>query len=268
MLPRSCAEARSVVGTPGQYVDGLWTYPVPWAVYLLKTGDKALVGAELLHRWHWSNGAQHSRGRTCHCGRPDRADGDDGGHGRHRHPGLLDDRRLRGPAGLAAYRSIASALGNTAGGRWASGAVRQPSRSNGLRAHRHDRPGSPRLPPCSLVQPEQRQPVRQPRGRQLDLTDRELGLGGVTLGAPVAGPGADHDRCDVRLRLRPAGAEGSRRTRPVASPVRTTRAPTTWHRVRQTGQSPPSASRHHELRIHAGEQPERALVVVGELGPP
>src|SRR6202451_683163 len=36
-------EARNVVGAPGQYVDGLWTYPVPWAVYLLKTGDKAFV---------------------------------------------------------------------------------------------------------------------------------------------------------------------------------------------------------------------------------
>ena len=36
-------EARNVVGAPGQYVDGLWTYSVPWAVYLLKTRDKAFV---------------------------------------------------------------------------------------------------------------------------------------------------------------------------------------------------------------------------------
>ncbi len=90
--PALMAEARSVVGTPGQYVDGLWTYPVPWAVYLLKTGDKAFVAAEFLHWWQRSHGTEHRGGRTCHCSRPDRADGDDGGHERHRHAGLLDDR--------------------------------------------------------------------------------------------------------------------------------------------------------------------------------
>ena len=36
-------EARNVVGSQGQYVDGLWTYAVPWAVYLLKTGDTTFV---------------------------------------------------------------------------------------------------------------------------------------------------------------------------------------------------------------------------------
>ena len=36
-------EARNVMGSQGQYVDGLWTYAVPWAVYLLKTGDTAFV---------------------------------------------------------------------------------------------------------------------------------------------------------------------------------------------------------------------------------
>jgi hypothetical protein len=38
-------EARNVVGAQGQYVDGLWTYAVPWAVYLMKTGDTAFVRA-------------------------------------------------------------------------------------------------------------------------------------------------------------------------------------------------------------------------------
>ena len=41
-------DARDVVG---EYVDGLWTYSWPWAVYLLKTGDLALSGQRrpLLH---------------------------------------------------------------------------------------------------------------------------------------------------------------------------------------------------------------------------
>ena len=36
-------DARSAVGTQASYVDGLWTYPLPWAVYLLKTGDVSFV---------------------------------------------------------------------------------------------------------------------------------------------------------------------------------------------------------------------------------
>jgi hypothetical protein len=37
--------ARYVIGTQTQYDDGVWTYPWPWAIYLLKTGDLAFVKA-------------------------------------------------------------------------------------------------------------------------------------------------------------------------------------------------------------------------------
>jgi hypothetical protein len=36
-------EARNVVGYQGQYDDGIWTYSWPWALYLLKTGDLSFV---------------------------------------------------------------------------------------------------------------------------------------------------------------------------------------------------------------------------------
>ena len=36
-------EDRNVVGSQGQYDDGIWTYSWPWAIYLLKTGDLAFV---------------------------------------------------------------------------------------------------------------------------------------------------------------------------------------------------------------------------------
>ena len=36
-------DARSVVGSLGQYDDGLWTYSLPWAMYLMKTGDLSFV---------------------------------------------------------------------------------------------------------------------------------------------------------------------------------------------------------------------------------
>jgi hypothetical protein len=35
--------ARGVMGPQGQYDDGIWTYPLPWAVYLMKTGDLSFV---------------------------------------------------------------------------------------------------------------------------------------------------------------------------------------------------------------------------------
>jgi hypothetical protein len=35
--------ARGVMGPQGQYDDGIWTYPLPWAVYLMKTGDLTFV---------------------------------------------------------------------------------------------------------------------------------------------------------------------------------------------------------------------------------
>jgi hypothetical protein len=37
--------ARYVIGTQTQYDDGVWTYPWPWAIYLLKTGDLSFVKA-------------------------------------------------------------------------------------------------------------------------------------------------------------------------------------------------------------------------------
>lgn len=38
-------EARNAMETPGQgfYDDGVWTYSLPWAIYLMKTGDLAFV---------------------------------------------------------------------------------------------------------------------------------------------------------------------------------------------------------------------------------
>lgn len=37
--------ARYVSGNQPQYLDGVWTYPWVWAIYLLKTGDKSFVKA-------------------------------------------------------------------------------------------------------------------------------------------------------------------------------------------------------------------------------
>jgi hypothetical protein len=41
--------ARYVIGTQTQYDDGVWTYPWPWAIYLMKTGDLSFVKANFAH---------------------------------------------------------------------------------------------------------------------------------------------------------------------------------------------------------------------------
>ncbi|MFZ0666440.1 MAG: hypothetical protein WAM97_11850 [Acidimicrobiales bacterium] len=38
-------DTRNVVGSQGQYDDGIWTYSWPWAVYVMKTGNLALLKA-------------------------------------------------------------------------------------------------------------------------------------------------------------------------------------------------------------------------------
>jgi len=56
-LPRATTRMRRLCssrpntwwGAQGQYEDGIWTYSWPWAIYLMKTGDLALVKAKFLH---------------------------------------------------------------------------------------------------------------------------------------------------------------------------------------------------------------------------
>ena len=81
--------------------------------------------------------------------------------------------------GLAAYRYIASTLGNTteAPGRPPQYASLLAA-TNAVLGADHRRYHLDYLP-CSLAAAQHRQPLQQPRGRQLDLAVRHLGLGGL-----------------------------------------------------------------------------------------
>ena len=122
--------------------------------------------------------AQH-RGRGPPAGRrPDRTGGHHGGHRRHRHPGVLDHRRLRGPAGtgglpLPGRRDRGHRRGHMGGP--AVPAAPDGHRHRAGRHHPAVRAGLPALLPPPT---QHRQPVRRSRGCQLDVTVRELGLGG------------------------------------------------------------------------------------------
>ena len=114
-------DARDVVGSP-EYVDGLWTYSWPWAVYLLKTGDIGFVKANFS-----SSGAagatQPSIEESAHSIAAART-------GPNGIIGMTNDIDSNGfwtvddyeaLMGLASYRYIASEVGDIVEARWAIG---------------------------------------------------------------------------------------------------------------------------------------------------
>lgn len=113
-------EARSVVGGQGQYEDGLWTYAWPWAVYLLKTGDLAFVRANFDTDGPLG-ASQPSIEAAAHTIAADRT-------GPGGIMGVTDDIDTDGLwtvddyealMGLAAYRYLATRLGDRAEVAWA-----------------------------------------------------------------------------------------------------------------------------------------------------
>jgi len=115
-------EARDVVGSQGQYEDGVWTYPWPWAIYLLKTGDLAFVRANFATTGP-AGPSQPSIEQTAHRIATDRT-------GPHGIIGRTDDIDTNGYwtvddyealTGLAAYRFLAQRVGNMTEARWATG---------------------------------------------------------------------------------------------------------------------------------------------------
>jgi hypothetical protein len=114
-------EARHVVGSQGQYEDGIWTYAWPWAIYLMKTGDLAFVKANFATAGPGGS-TQPSIEQTAHTIAADRT-GPDG------IMGLSNDIDSNGYwtvddyealMGLAAYRYLAQRVDDPAEVQWAT----------------------------------------------------------------------------------------------------------------------------------------------------
>ena len=91
--------------------------------------------------------------------------------------------------GLAAYRYLASAVGDATEAAWASREYDQLLTATDTRAGRDHPPVRTRLPALLDPPTQHGQPVRQPRRRQLDVPIRELGLGGLPVRGHARGPG-------------------------------------------------------------------------------
>jgi hypothetical protein len=114
-------EAGDVVGGAGQYNDGIWTYAVPWAVYLMKTGDVKFIEKNFDFKGT-TGGAQPSLEEAAHDIAADRT----GPGGIMEETNDIDTNgywttdNFEALEGLAAYRYVAQRIGDLAEAQWAA----------------------------------------------------------------------------------------------------------------------------------------------------
>ncbi len=183
-------EARSVVGSQGQYVDGLWTYDVPWAVYLMKTGDTAFVAQNFATEGPLGT-AQPSIEDAAHAIATDRT----GPMGTMEATNDIDTQGYwttddyEALLGLAAYRYIATSVGNTAEAAWATAQYGSLlDATNTVLGQTIDRYGLDYLP-CSLLQPNTANRCDNPGDANWTSPLGNWAWEGYLLGAPLNGPG-------------------------------------------------------------------------------
>ena len=182
-------EARAVVGAQGQYVDGLWTYSVPWAVYLLKTGDKAFV--EQNFATDGAAATQPSIEDAAHAIAADRT----GPMGTMEATNDIDTQGywttddFEALLGLAAYRYIASTLGDTAEASWAATQYASLlAATDAVLGQTISRNHLDYLP-CSLLQPNSANRCNNPEDANWTSPIGNWAWEGSLFGATVSGPG-------------------------------------------------------------------------------
>jgi hypothetical protein len=185
-------EARSVMGGSGQYVDGLWTYPWPWAVYLLKTGDLAFVRANFATEGP-GGAATPSIMDAAHAIAADRTgpggtmeatdDIDTQGYW------TLDDYEAL--LGLAAYRYVAGRLGDTAEATWAATEYNDLLAATNRELSATIARGHLAYLPCALLQPNTANRCRNPKDANWTspLAGGQWSWEAGLFGAPRSGPG-------------------------------------------------------------------------------
>jgi hypothetical protein len=183
---------RDIVGsTPTQYVDGLWTYPVPWAVYLMKTGDTALVAQNFATEGSQGT-SQPSIEDAAHAIAADRTgptgimeatdDIDTQGYW------TTDDYQAL--LGLAAYHYLAQRLGDSAEADWANqeydGLLSATDQTLGATVAKYHLS----YLPCSMMEPDTANRCDHPEDANWASPLGDWAWEGSLLGARVEGPGA------------------------------------------------------------------------------
>jgi hypothetical protein len=187
-------EARNAVGSQAQYVDGLWTYAVPWAVYLMKTGDIAFVQQNFATSGPAGAAAQPSIEASAHAIAADRT----GPGGTMEATNDIDTQGLwtvddfEALLGLAAYRYIAATIGNATEANWAGGQYMSLLQATDAVLGETIATNHLDYLPCSLTQPNTANRCNNPKDANWTSP---FGFGGWAweaglLGGSVTGPGA------------------------------------------------------------------------------
>jgi hypothetical protein len=183
-------EARNVMGSQGQYDDGIWTYSLPWAIYLMKTGDIGFV-KENFATVGPLGASQPSIEDTAH----EIAAGRTGTSGIM---GATDDIDTEGSwttddfqalLGLAAYHYLAVRVGDASQAAWAT------LEYDGLLAATNDALFTTIVQfhlnylPCSILQPNTANRCSDPEDANWTSPLGDWAWEGGLLGATVNGPG-------------------------------------------------------------------------------
>jgi hypothetical protein len=148
-------EVDTVVGTNGQYADGLWTYPWLWAEYLEKTGDLAYLKQHFSTPGPLGASKQPSIEATAHHTAADRT----GPGGIMEETSDIDANgywtsdNFEALLGLASYVYLAKAVGNQAQARWGEGEYASLQKAVDATLARTATKYHLDYLPCSMVEP-------------------------------------------------------------------------------------------------------------------
>jgi hypothetical protein len=183
-------EARDAVGGAGQYDDGIWTYTVPWAIYLMKTGDVQFVKDHFTSEGPMGK-SQPSIEDAAHVIATDRS----GPNGIMEETDDIDTTSywttddFAALLGLAAYIYLAQRIGNTSEAAWATqqynsllGATNSTLDST-IAQYRLD------YLPCSMLQPNTANRCIHPEDANWSSPFGNWAWEGYLLGATRTGPG-------------------------------------------------------------------------------
>ncbi len=183
-------EARTVMGASGQYDDGIWTYSVPWALYLMKTGDLGFVEQNFATEGPLG-ASQPSIEDTANTIQADRTSptGIMAATNDIDTQGFWTTDDYSALLGLAAYRYLAGRVGDTAEATRATqeydSLLSATNRTLDATVHRYHLD----YLPCSILQPNTDNRCRKPEDANWQSPLGQWAWEGSLLGATLTGPG-------------------------------------------------------------------------------
>jgi hypothetical protein len=183
-------EARNVVGSQGQYVDGTWTYAWPWAVYLMKTGDLSFIKKNFSSEGPMGV-AQPSIKDTAHAIAADRT----GPLGIMESTvdidfeGYWTTDNYEALLGLAAYRYIANSIGDLPEVAWATQQYDSLLSATNQTLDATIRRYALDYLPCSMLEPNSANTCANPEDANWMSPFGRWAWDGYLFGATLNGPG-------------------------------------------------------------------------------